>query len=277
MVKEDTTGLAGITELYVFTDSFFEGVSVLFKAVENLFVARDIKASVNLLFLGVDVQTNVVRRRAEAKVIPVAGLGFTEIEFLLEVRIGAHLVVEGLPEFEFKPVGLTHALDALHRLGPVVGFLHHVEFGGEEGVVYLPQLNFYEEEADVGIRMLIEPFYSLTMLITCPLDNPDDHFRALSGGVGNQFAQMVMICVLQLVLDYDLATRAAFCGVEVHTETTYGRFAFFQVDVNTNGAAQLFEVCILCEPFGEVVSLVGPYCAQITDALHFTEFHYSIV
>ena len=77
MVEEDAARLAGITELYVFTNGFFEDVSVLFKAVENLFVAGDIKASINLLFLGVDVQTDVIGRRAEAEVIPVTGLGLT--------------------------------------------------------------------------------------------------------------------------------------------------------------------------------------------------------
>ena len=47
--------------------------------------------------------------------------------------------------------------------------------------------------------MLVEPFNGLTMLVTRPLDNPNDHFGTLAGGIGDEFALVVVVGVFQLV------------------------------------------------------------------------------
>ena len=101
MIEENAAGFAGITELDVRAEGCVEFCFVLLQAVEDFLVVGNVKASINLLFLGVDVETDIVRRCAKAEVVPVAGLRLTEIEFFLEIRIVAQAVIEGLPEFEF--------------------------------------------------------------------------------------------------------------------------------------------------------------------------------
>lgn len=151
----------------VFTDGLFEGVFVLLELVEDFFIVGDVKAGVYFLFLGVDIDADIVGRCAETKIIPVLGLRFTKVELFLECRIGAHLVVECLPEFKFQAVGLGHTLYALHSFRPIVRFLNHIKLWGEEGIVNLPQFDFNEEEADVGIGMLVQPFDGLTVFVAC--------------------------------------------------------------------------------------------------------------
>ena len=75
--------------------------------------------------------------------------------------------------------------------------------------------------------MLIQPFYGLFMLVTCFLDNPNNHLRIFTRSIRNNLTQMVVISFFQLVL-YDNSPPCPFlCSVQVNTKIAYIGFLFF--------------------------------------------------
>ena len=58
--------------------------------------------------------------------------------------------------------------------------------------------------------MLVQPFDGLPVFITSSLNNPYHHRSVLAGGVGNDLAKVVVVCVLQLVLNDDLTSGSFF-------------------------------------------------------------------
>ncbi len=97
--------------------------------------------------------------------------------------------------------------------------------------------------------MLIQPSDSLFMLITSPFDNPDYNFSVFPCRIHNDFSQMIMVGIFQLILDDNPTGTPAFAGVDVYTETSYWRFRFLKLQVNFNGITQLFQIFFLGKPF----------------------------
>ena len=98
MIEQYSAGFAGIMEDDVLTDSLFKRIFVLLELVEDLLIIGDVKTSVNLLFLSVDIDADVVGGRSETEIIPVLRLRLTKIKFPKEVWICSHLLITSLPE-----------------------------------------------------------------------------------------------------------------------------------------------------------------------------------
>ena len=64
VIKQDTTGFARIVEDNFFADGLFKSLFMLLELMEDLLVIGNVKACVNLLFLGVDIDADIVGRRA---------------------------------------------------------------------------------------------------------------------------------------------------------------------------------------------------------------------
>lgn len=124
------------------------------------------------------------------------------------------------------------------------------------------QLNLDQKEAKVIVCMLVEPLDGLTMLVSLVGNDPNDHLGTLASGIGNDLAQVVVICVLELVLDDDLAPRANLLRVDVNVEGPNGRLCLNELQLNAHGRAQHVEVILLGEPLGEVQRLMRPDLAQ---------------
>ena len=67
------------------------------------------------------------------------------------------------------------------------------------------------------------------MLITSPFDNPDYNFSVFPCRIRNDFSQMIMVGIFQLILDDNPTGTPAFAGVDVYTETSYWRFRFLKL------------------------------------------------
>ena len=80
----------------------------------------------------------------------------------------------------------------------------------------MPKFNLHKEKAKVGVGMLVQPFDGLAVFIAGALHHPYHHLCPLARGVGDEFAQVVVVRFFELVFNDHLASCAFFLGIEVH-------------------------------------------------------------
>ena len=73
--------------------------------------------------------------------------------------------------------------------------------GSRPRPINLPSFNYHAKELGFFIRALIEPVQRLPVFIPEFSRKLDDGVCVVSGGIGEQFAQVIMIRYFQLVLD----------------------------------------------------------------------------
>lgn len=85
------------------------------------------------------------------------------------------------------------------------------------------QLNLDQKEAKVIVRMLVEPLDGLTMLVSRMSNDPNNNLSPLAGGISDDLAKVIVVGVLELVLDDDLAPGPNLLRVDVNVEGSNGR------------------------------------------------------
>ena len=129
------------------------------------------------------------------------------------------------------------------------------------------------EETEVGVGVLVEPFNGLAVFIAGALHHPYHHLCPLARGVGDEFAQVVVVGFFKLVFNDNLSSRALFFGIEVHIEIADRRLSFFQFQFNAYFLAQFGEVVLISQTLGKVVGFVRPNRPQVCDSFYLSEFH----
>lgn len=142
--------------------------------------------------LRVNEQGDTVCRRAASECGPVVFRGLLRAEGLQELEVSLSDLTVFRPIRKLNALGLRKALAELDSLGPFVGLLNHVEARGRQGVPDRPQLDLDEEETEIVVGVLVEPFDGLAVLIAGVGNDPHNHFGAFSGSVGDHLSQMIV-------------------------------------------------------------------------------------
>ena len=80
------------------------------------------------------------------------------------------------------------------------------------------------------------------------LHNPDNDIRFLARRIGDDFSQMVVVGVLELVLDDDTARRPAFPRKNIHAEIPDRGLRLLELHLDAQGIAELREILLLRQP-----------------------------
>ena len=105
--------------------------------------------------------------------------------------------------------------------------------------------------------MVVKPLYRGFMFLTGVSDNPDNNICTFTGRVCNQFTEMVMICIIQLILYDHFSVCSCFGCIDIHIEIAHRRFCFINSDINAYRIPK--QVDILCDPRRKVQRLMRPY------------------
>ena len=74
-------------------------------------------------------------------------------------------------------------------------------------------MNFNEEEVNIVIGIIIQPFDCRPMFLFSFPDNPNYNFRIQSGRICDDLAKMIMICAIKLIFNNnDDAWSFIFCN-----------------------------------------------------------------
>ena len=164
---------------------------------------------------------------------------------------------------EAKPVLLRLREGGSRQLRPVVRAFHDIELYGMLRVLNPPYLHFQQEHACGRISTLVNPFYGLPMFITRPLDYPDDDVRVFACGVGDKFAEVIVIRVSVLVLDNDTLLGALHLGIDVRHIVADLGLPFNQFQIEPDSLTQGFQVLLLSEPRCEILVFQGPHVSYL--------------
>ena len=118
--------------------------------------------------------------------------------------------------------GLGKALAKFDGLRPLVWLFNDVEARRGQRVADRPQLYLHQEETEAAVGVLVEPLDRLPVLVARAGNNSDHNFGALAGSVRDDFAQMVMVRILELVFDDNLAPGSRLLRVDVDVERADG-------------------------------------------------------
>ena len=116
--------------------------------------------------------------------------------------------------------------------------------------------------------MLVQPRNRLLVLVPRMLHDPDDDVGFLARRIGDDFPQMVVVGVLELVLDDDTARRPAFPRKNIHAEAPDRGLRLLKLHLDAERLAERGQILLLCQPLGKVMLLMRPDRPQIINALH---------
>ena len=150
------------------------------ETLKQFLIIININICTNTLLLSVDSQGNMIGRTTDAQIIPMLRYCFAGMEIASKVIVIAHRLIKTCPELKFKKVCIRKSFYRLHRFRPVIRSFHNIEAWGLCRVTNLPQFYFQQKESDIVIGMLVQPFYSLAMFVTCSLHHPDNHFSTFT-------------------------------------------------------------------------------------------------
>ena len=128
--------------------------------------------------------------------------GFSLLEFFCKCFVCKGVVIKCRPVLKPCLLGRIRCGRYLFDFfRPVVWSFNYFEHGRIGRIINLPQFDFDEEEAYLLIGMLIQPLDGLPVLIASPLQDPYHHRSIFAGCVGDYLAEVVVVCVLQLIFD----------------------------------------------------------------------------
>ena len=112
-------------------------------------------------------------------------------------------------------LSLVHRIAVSHFSRPVIWSFDDIELYGWFGVANAVELNFAEIESDIFVGMFIEPLDGSSVLFAGVFDYPNDDVCRFACGIGQQFAQMIVIAVFDLILDDNRAIAPRLRCIDV--------------------------------------------------------------
>lgn len=140
----------------------------------------------------------------------------------------------------------------LNRTRPVIGALQNGELGGWIGVTNFPQLNFDEKECEVFGGMFVEILDGGTMFFASVFNNPHEDCNVSTCGVGEEFAEVIVVGASVLVFDENDTRATVFLGDNVRRELANGDFCASITKLNLKSFPEDGEVFVLRKPFGKL-------------------------
>ena len=183
-----------------------------------------------------------------------------------ELRVCIRIFIEGCPVIQAELLAFCLLLIFLDALNPVIRLLNHAELHRRIGAADFIQVDFAQEEADVIIRVVIQPLNRRAVFLACVLYHPDNRLRIFPGSVGDKFAQMVVVGIFQLVFDDNLLLRCNIGRDNIHAEIAHSRFCSVDCNFHADFIAQNRDVLILRQPRRKIQCFMRPNLPQI---LHF--------
>ena len=170
----------------------------------------------------------------DAEVHPTIQGRFPTVEVFGKLNILKRIILERHPIIIPLLLCTVCRLIFLDFLCPVVGLFNYFKFDGRLGIFNLIQLDFTKEEPNFFIGVIVQPFDSGPVFLSGVFHNPDNDICRFSGGICNEFSQVVMVCIFQLVFDDDFSVCARFRCKNVHIEITNCRFCFINRNIKTD-------------------------------------------
>ena len=173
------------------------------------------------------------------------------------------IIIEGNPIIISRLQRRGTAGITLDFLCPVIWLFYHFKFNGNVRTADLVEFDFYKEESNILIGVIIQPLNCRTMFFSCSLNNPDYNIGRFAGCICNQFTKVVMVCIFKLILDDDFSVRSSFGCINVHIEISNAGLGFVNSYLQANGIRQQRKIILFCKPRSEVYCLMWPYLSQV--------------
>lgn len=151
----------------------------------------------------------------------------------------------------------------LDFLCPIIRFFYHFKFNGDIRTADLVQFDFYQEESNILIGVIIQPLNCRTMFFSCSLYNPNHNISRFARRICNQLTKVVMVCIFKLILDNDFSVRSGFGCINVYIEISNAGLSFIDSNFQANGIRQQRKIILFCKPRSEVYCLMRPYLSQV--------------
>ena len=238
--------------------------------MEQFFIIGNIPFHNNLIIFANLIDDDITSGRTHAHCHPMVSTCFSLIELLFKCIILECVIIEGNPIVISCLERRGIACISLNFLCPIIRLFYHFKFNGNIRTADLIQLDFYQEERNIIISMVIQPFDSSTMFFSCSLYNPNYNIGTFSGCICNQFTEVVMVCIFKLILDDDFSVRSGFSCINIYIEIANARFSFINGYLQANGIRQQRKIIFLCKPRRKVYCLVRPYLSQVFYFFHFS-------
>lgn len=146
------------------------------------------------------------------KIAPVIGSSVTMGENVQVLII--QVIMEFTPELQpqFLCLSITSYL-FLYGFGPVVRFCHNIKLRSRRAISNLEKPYLYAKEIIVVISDAVQPVNCSPVLLIKGFGNPNCGVCIKSGAVSNNFSEMVVVSLFQLIFnDYTSV------GIDVFTE-----------------------------------------------------------
>jgi len=203
------------------------------------------------------VNGNVAGRSADGDGIPMVGgcLAFVERYPPFDQHF-----VEHSPKFQtfvlrfiqFRVVGKCFQL-----LGKIVGLFNDIEIWGGFGISDGISMDFNQEEGYIGICMFVQPFDGAFVFLFGFGHNPDDHGGIQSRGVGDDFAQVVIVGGFQLIFNEHILAGDFILADDIAAVTAHILLCLHIGERQVQFLAELFYVIFFRQPARKVALLVG--------------------
>ena len=138
----------------------------------------------------------MVCRRSETQCHPVIRTRLALFEVLCKRSLGEGILIERCPVLQTELLRGSIGTLLLHFLRPVVGLFDNLKLDSGVRIADLVQFDFDEEETDVFIRMVVQPFNGCTVFLSGAFYNPYYDICTFAGCVCNQLAEVIVVGIL---------------------------------------------------------------------------------
>lgn len=186
-------------------------------------------------------------------------VGFPRAEgrlFVLDAipKLGPKLLLKSLDlrQFSFAP---------LRFLLPLTRFLDGIETNCWRRVRDSPHLESDDEQVDTFATVLVQPLDSVTMLVVEHRCDPRDDVRVDARSIGERFAEMVVVGIVELVLDDDLPAICHDLSKDIHVVLSHALLAFEDLKIEAQRVLEVrrfFRLDFAGEPGSEITFFVVP-------------------
>ena len=143
------------------------------KLMEQFFIIGNIPLYNNLVILANLIDADMTSRGAYAHSHPMVCACLSLIELLCKCMVLECIIIEGNPIIISRLQRRGIAGVTLDFLCPVIWLFYHFKFNGNVRTADLVEFDFYKEESNILIGVIIEPLNCRAMFFSCSLYNPN--------------------------------------------------------------------------------------------------------
>lgn len=182
--------------------------------------------------------TDMTSRGADTECHPMVCTCLSLIKLLCECVILKSIIIESNPIVisRLQRRGVTGV--TLDFLCSVIWFFYHLKFNSDIRTADLVQFDFYQEESNILIGVIIQPLDCRAMFFSYSLYNPNYNIGRFARCICNQFTEVVMVGILKLILDDNFSVRTSFRCVNVNIEISNTGLGFINCYLQSGSIRQ---------------------------------------